>query len=52
MEKPVIFFWQETKCGTETMKEIGRKVWKVCKTVTVDAQGTAGGLAFYGIRKK
>ena len=44
-EKPAIVFLQETKCESEEMTKISKRVWKGAMVVARDAEGAAGGLA-------
>ena len=44
-EKPAIVFLQETKCGSEEMIKITKRVWKGERVMTREAEGAAGGLA-------
>jgi len=45
MEKPQMYFLQETKCNSSTLGSILSKAWPGCRSVTVDASGASGGLA-------
>ena len=44
-EKPAIVFLQETKCNSEEMSKISKRVWKGSKVVARDAEGATGGFA-------
>jgi exonuclease III len=44
-EKPDILLLQETKCTSEDMDKLLPYCWKQGKAVSIDATGTAGGLA-------
>jgi exonuclease III len=44
-EKPDILLLQETKCTSEDMDKLLPYCWKQGKVVSIDATGTAGGLA-------
>ena len=44
-EKPTIVFLQETKCSSEEMTKISKRVWKGSKVVARDAKGAVGGLS-------
>jgi exonuclease III len=45
MEKPQVFFLQETKCTSQTVGPILSKTWPGCHSVAVDASGGSGSLA-------
>ena len=44
-EEPAIVLLQETKCGSEEMTKISKRVWKGTMVAAHDAEGAAGGLA-------
>ena len=44
-EKIDIFFLQETKCKSETLDKLGKKIWKGNNVIAVDSTRMAGGLA-------
>jgi len=52
MEKPGIFFIQETKCTTEKLLEISRKSWKKYQYLYIDSQNIAGGILTLWVSQK
>ena len=44
-EKSAIVFLQETKCGSEEMIKITKRVWKGVRVMTREVEGAGGGLA-------
>ena len=45
MERPQIFFMQETKCNSNNLGPILSRAWPGCHSIAVDASGASGGLA-------
>ena len=46
MENVVVMFVQETKCSKQRLMKVGRRVWRNCEVVGIDAYGAARGLGF------
>lgn len=44
-ERPQICFLRETKCNSDTLRNILSRVWIGSRSVAVDASGASGGLA-------
>ena len=41
---PIVVFLQETKCPTNQLQEISKKIWRGSEGMGIDARGYAGGL--------
>jgi exonuclease III len=45
LEAPYIFLLQETKCSSSSLNTIIQRIWKTGQYISLDARGTAGGVA-------
>ena len=43
-QNPTIVFLQETKCSTNRIEEVSKKIWKGSESMEIDTRGFAGGL--------
>ena len=43
-QNPTIVFLQETKCSTERIEEVSKKIWKGSEGMGIDTRGFARGL--------
>ena len=44
-ERLDVLFLQETKCNSEVMEKLGKKIWKGSRVMVIDAVGMDSGLA-------
>jgi len=43
-EKPLVLMLQETKCSEDSLKDLGARIWRGCKTIGINTNRPYGGI--------